>query len=286
MTSGTGGSIRAREREIAAQFLGGFPWPMLLWALVNTSVWLSLWPLVMLGVIPLWLGFLIACITTTLSYLPSHDAQHDIYFPRGSRWHWLNELIGHYALIPLATPLAPLRLTHLEHHKFANDPDRDPDFHMNAAGPLQALWKAMTKGQAANDRYGATLRRLGTPAAKRAIWQGLATKLAFYGILTVLAWTGWPLEAALLWWLPRHIGLTYINFYLSWAPHYPDPQQGRYRDTRAFRSRLGSIGSLGMQYHIVHHLYPTMAFHRNRAAFRALRSTLIAQGSELGGLER
>jgi beta-carotene hydroxylase len=73
-------NLRAHEKAIAEQFIGGFSWPMVLWALTNTTVWLALWPLVMMGILPLWLGFIIAIISIALSYLPSHDAQHDIIF--------------------------------------------------------------------------------------------------------------------------------------------------------------------------------------------------------------
>ncbi len=279
-------TLRAREKQIAEQFMGGFPWPMVLWAVANTSIWLALWPLVMTGFMPLWLGFIIATGNITLGYLPSHDAQHDIIVPRGSRHHWFNEAIGYYSLIPLATPLSTLRVTHLEHHRHANDPLLDPDFHMNASGIAEALWKSVTKGQKRNDRYGPTLQRLGTPAAKRAIIEALIATVMFFGILSVLAWTGWAFEALFLWWLPRQIASVYINFYLSWAPHYPKPKQGRYRDTRGFKSLVGNLGSSGMQYHIVHHLYPTIPLYKTPAAFRALQPILEEQGCDLGGLER
>ena len=191
-------SPRAQERAIAAQFAQGFPWLMLIWPLLNTSLWLALWPLVMLGIVPLWLGFIIACVNVTLSYLPSHDAQHDIFFAHGSRWHWLNDLIGQFSALPLALPLSTLRVTHLEHHRHANNPELDPDFHMDAPSVWPALVKAMTKGQACNDRYGPTLQRLGTAASKQAMLHGLLGKLLYFGILTALAWSGYPLEAALL----------------------------------------------------------------------------------------
>lgn len=278
--------LRKQERMIASRYTGGFSWFMLLWPLLNTSLWLLLWPLVLLGIMPLWLGFLVACVNMTLSYLPSHEAQHDIYFARSSRWHWVNELIGYFSLIPLALPLSVLRITHLEHHRHANDPDLDPDFHMNASGVGEAIVRSITKFQASNDRYGPALVRLGTPEAQQALLLALVFKVLFFSILAVIAWTGWPLEAALLWWLPRHFGMAYLSFFLSWAPHYPNPQLGRYRDTRAFKSKLGNIASLGMQYHLIHHLYPTIPLNRHPAVFREMRENLLAQGCELGGLTR
>jgi beta-carotene hydroxylase len=281
----TNRGLRARERDIAERFTGGFPWPMFAWGIGNTALWLSLWPLVLAGILPLWAGFLIACFIMAVAYLPSHEAQHDVYFSRHSRWHWVNELIGQIALIPLALPLSVLRVTHLEHHRHTNDPDLDPDYYMNADTVRGALWKAMTKFQPRNDDYARALQRLGTPAAKRALLETLASRVLYYGILVALAWTGLAIEAALLWCLPRLVGLTYTNFFLSWTPHYPAPEQGRYRNTRSFKSAVGHYGSSGMQYHLIHHLYPTIPLHRHRSAYRALLPILREQGCDLGGLK-
>ncbi len=277
-------SLRAREKAIADQFIGGFPWLMVLWPIANTSVWLALWPLVFSGALPLWAGFLIATFNLSVSYLPSHEAQHNIIFPEGSRWHWVNELVGWFSLIPMWTPLSVLRVTHYEHHRHANDPELDPDYPMAAPTALQGLAKAIVKNQPRHDRYGATLQRLGTPAAAQAMLHGLLARASLYTILAVLAWSGHVWEALFLWWLPIKISSVYINFYLSWAPHQPMTQTGRYRDTRSFRSLWGTIGSSGMQYHIIHHLYPTIPLYRTPAAFRALRPILEERGCDLGGM--
>lgn len=277
-------SLRAREKAIAEPFMTGFPWVMFIWPLVNTTVWLSLWPLVMSGAVPLWAAFPIAIISVTASYLPSHDAQHHIFVSEGSRWHWINELIGWFSLIPMCAPLSVLRVTHFEHHRHTNDPELDPDFPMAASTLMGAIGKAIVKSQPLHDRYAATLQRLGTPAAKRAGLHGLLSKMVLYSILAALAWTGHVWEAVFLWWLPLKIGSVYVNVYLSWAPHQPMTGRGRYRETRAFRSMWGNIGSSGMQYHIIHHLYPTIPLNRNPAAFRALRPILEERSCDLGGM--
>ena len=66
------------EREIAARHIDKFPYFAVIWAFSNFAIWLALWPLVFIGVIPVWLGFVIATVNITLSYLPSHEAHHDI----------------------------------------------------------------------------------------------------------------------------------------------------------------------------------------------------------------
>jgi beta-carotene hydroxylase len=59
---------------------------------------------------------------------------------------------------------------------------------------------------------------------------------------------------------------------------------GRYRDTRAFRSRVGNLMSSGMQFHILHHLYPRIPLLRHARAYEALRPFLVVRGCRLDGL--
>ncbi len=54
------------ERKIARRHSGMFPWLMVIWAFGNLVFWLSLWPLVLLDVMPLWLGFILATISLSL----------------------------------------------------------------------------------------------------------------------------------------------------------------------------------------------------------------------------
>ena len=267
------------ERDIARQHIGKFPYLAVFWAFSNFAVWLSLWPLVMFGVLPLWAGFLIATLNIMLSYLPSHEAQHDIVAMPGSKLRWLNELVGHVSTIPLVLPFRVARLTHIQHHKHANDPALDPDYSTSANSPLQAIWKSLQNRQPGTENaYGATLIRLGR---QDVVVDYILYEIIYYGVLFTLAWTGFALEAALLWWLPRHIALTYIQYYLSWAPHHPANETGRYRNTRSFRSLLGNIGSMGMQYHIIHHLHPRIPLYRTPQAYWQMRPVLDARGCRI-----
>ena len=81
--------------------MGRVPWEMVAWGLGNFLFWLSLWPLTFTGVIPLWAAFLLSTLSITICYLPSHEAQHSIIGAKGSRYRWLNELVGHVSTILL-----------------------------------------------------------------------------------------------------------------------------------------------------------------------------------------
>lgn len=275
-----------REREIASRHLDKFPYLAVFWAFANFATWLALWPLVFTGTLPLWAAFPIATLNIMLSYLPSHEAQHDIIAKPGTKLRWLNELIGHMSTTPLVLPYRVARLTHMEHHKHANHPELDPDYSSTATGPWDSIWGTIKNNQPRSaggfNAYGKTLERIGRPDV---ILDGVLYQLAFYGILFALAWSGYAIEAALLWWLPRHIATIYIRFYLSWAPHHPGQETGRYRDTRSFRSIFGNIGSMGMQYHVIHHLHPRIPLYRTPRAYWEMRDILEARGCDVGGLK-
>lgn len=277
--------LQKLEREIAEKHLGKFPFLAVFWSIANFVTFLALWPLVLFGIIPLWLGFCIATVCVTISYLPSHEAQHDIIAKPGTKLRWLNELVGWIGSIPLVIPYPVLKYTHLEHHKHTNNPDLDPDYYVHADTPLQSIWKGIqsrqprTKG-AQNDSYGTTLVRI---KKEGLITVSALMVLGFYTLLITLAWSGFAIEAALLIWLPRHLGLSYITFFLAWAPH-TGLETGRYKDTRSWRSIVGNIGSLGMQFHLIHHLYPRIPLYRTPLAYWEMKPILEQRKCELGKL--
>lgn len=273
------------EREIAARHIDKFPYFAVAWAFTNLAIWLALWPLVFMGIIPLWLGFIIATLNVTLSYLPSHEAQHDIIAKPGTKLRWLNQMVGHLSTIPLVLPYRVAKITHMDHHKHANDPDRDPDYSTHAPGPLQAIWKSLVNRQPrATGGFNAYADILQRKERMDVLLDGIVFQLVHYVTLFALAWSGYAIEAVLLWWLPRHIALTYIQFYLSWAPHHPGNETGRYRDTRSFRSIFGNIGSLGMQYHVIHHLHPRIPLYRTPKAYWEMKPILEARGCDVHAL--
>lgn len=278
-------ALMRAEREVAARHVGKFPYFAVIWAFSNLACWLALWPLVFMGYVPVWLGFIIATANITLCYLPSHEAQHDIIARPGDKLRWLNELVGHLSLIPLVLPYRLAKLTHMEHHKHANHPELDPDYYVHAPTALQSLWKGIKDRQPRAPEglkgYGDTAMRLGKPGF---VLEAVIFEITFFGILFACAWNGFAIEAALLWWLPRHIAISYIRHYLSWAPHHPATEMGRYRDTHSFRAILGNIGSLGMQYHTVHHLHPRIPLYRTPRAYWEMREIIEARGADVSKL--
>ena len=272
------------ERKIAGKYMGTVPWGAVVWGIGNCLVFIALFPLVLLDILSLWVAFPIATLNVMLAYLPSHEAQHNIIAGQGKPLRWLNELVGWVSTIPLVFPYRVLRATHMEHHKHTNHPEKDCDIDTHAKSNAHFFYKQLINRQPASARNGAYGRCLQRIGQEHLMMDAVIMQSAYLVIMFTMAWTGHAIEAAFLWWIPKMIGEAYLIYYLAWAPHHPGHEQGRYKDTRAFKSRFGNLVSMGMQFHIIHHLYPRIPLSLTPAAYRELRPVLARRGCDLGGL--
>ncbi|WP_284126552.1 fatty acid desaturase [Parerythrobacter aestuarii] len=270
------------ERDIARKYSGKVPWETVAWGLLIPPIWLANWALALTGTIPLWAGFVISTLALMFTYAPNHDAQHDIIGRQGTRWRWLNEFLGHWTSWMLVLPFNTLRVTHLDHHRHTNDEELDSDITTHAETAWGAVWASILQRQPSAKRaqdYRASLERAGR---EDLIKLTALYKLGFFIGLFALAWNGLAIEAFLLWWLPYQLAMTYIIFFLSWAPHSPGMAQGKYRDTKSWKSKLGDPLSMWMGYHVVHHLHPYIPLLKTKPAYWDMRPILEARGVKLG----
>ncbi|MDJ0847314.1 MAG: fatty acid desaturase [Myxococcota bacterium] len=232
---------KRKEAAIARRYMGRVPWEMVVWGLGNFALWLSIWPLTLAGVLPLWAAFVLSTLSITVCYLPSHEAQHSIIATEGSRLRWLNELVGHVSTIPLLLPYRIAWITHKQHHAHANDPELDPDYGNKGDTWWQAAWNGIQARQfGAGDGYKNALRRSEDPNLGKAFREATILSLSYYAVLTTLAWTGHAIEAALIWWLPRHIAMTYIQIFHHLFPRIPLFQTGpAYHEMRRMLDERG-----------------------------------------------
>lgn len=284
-------ALLLQERAIASEYFAHAAGmrAYVIAALGGCALWLAFFPLTMLGLAPLWACCLASCVFAAGGYLIAHEAIHDNVAARGGGREWLNRLVGYAGTLPLAFPFSAARLLHLEHHNHCSDPERDPDYIDKAPSLAHAWLRTWLNRQPGHSGSVRTFRRvlgaIGTPAAQRAMREMKAFQLVYLLALFAMAWAGFALEAALLLWLPRQVGLSYIRVYLSWAPHHPhEGRGGRYQAARIFRSRAGSILSMGMETHLIHHLYPNIPNHRTRAAYFALKPILAKRGVDVSAL--
>lgn len=274
----------AEERDIGLKYLPK-TFEMVPYVIITIGGflgWLAMFPLTMTGLAPLWVGFVYSTVFACACFILSHEAMHGNIGRPGTPMRFWNEVTGQVATIIIIFPFAMARLMHLEHHRHCNDPENDPDYADDGRNAFDALYKTWLNRQPGPTNsihhYRRVVTRIGTVQAKFALRQTLLLRLFALSVMFVMCWTGYAFHAALLWWLPCHIGTSYIRFWLSWAPHHPRDGRGRYDNTVLFKSKAGHWLSMGMQYHLIHHLCPWIPNHRTKDAFEEMRPLLEKRG--------
>ncbi len=270
-------SIEA-ERKLARTFMGRIEWEMILIGVLQFTTWIVTWVLVIQGIIPLLVGFLIALFTACNAYLPSHAGQHGHLSGGRKNLQWLDYLVGQISVIPLAQSHEILKATHLKHHAHTNDPDMDPDFfHGNAKN----WWEAAVNVNIAYNDEGPALRAIenhqeNDPKFKEALEKGGSWAFLFYFAQIILA-VLYPIETLLLWWIPKRVATSYLGIVFSYFPH-SGLEKGRYKDTRFWTNRMPRFLNHSMQIHTMHHMYPRICHYDEAKAIEALKPFMIERG--------
>jgi len=230
-----------KEKEIARSFSKRFQWEMILIGVGQATVWLSLWPLVINGYISLFLGSVIATICALIAIMFPHDL---------------------------------MRCTHMKHHAYTNNPEKDPDYDTASA---KSLWEVISATQAGVSKYQLIAKIYENDKAfMKSFNKGMNMGLLYRAILLTLV-VLFPLETLLLWWLPSKIGVIYLSTFFSWYPHY-QAETGRYKDTRFWSHWMPRYLNHSMQLHFIHHLHPGIGHYDEPKAIEALKPFLIARG--------
>ncbi|MDG1399213.1 MAG: fatty acid desaturase [Candidatus Binatia bacterium] len=269
----------AAERRIARQFIGRFQWEMVLIGLGQFTLWLAVFVAGIQGALPLWAGFPIALVCCCFAYLPSHEAQHGNIAGKNERLKWLNELVGHVSLSNLCYPYRFAQATHMRHHAFTNDPDRDTDYHYS--GPH--WWHAARGVHRDPPQEILELHMNEDPVFAQDLAASLPVKKLF-SLLMLICAVAWPLPTFFLWWLPSRIALSYTTVFFAWMPHHPADQQERYQLARFWRlPMVPRFAVQSMTHHAIHHLYPRIPHWSQPQALKALRPFIEAH--EMRGAE-
>ena len=92
----------------------------------------------------------------------------------------------------------------------------------------------------------------------------LASVLAIYA---VAAWWGAFWDLVLLWFVPFVLSKILMDWYINYLPHVALPPH-RFHGTRIVDVPWLTYAVLAHNSHAIHHLWPTIPWHRYRATFR------------------
>ncbi|WP_171099564.1 fatty acid desaturase [Ruegeria sp. HKCCD7255] len=227
-----------------------------------------LWPLLVLPQ-----GVLLVFLFTL-----SHECTHKTPFRSG----WLNEVVGHLVSIPIALPFTWFRYYHLAHHKWTNDPEKDPELGGkprpdNWPSLLIYLsgwpyWSGMAKTLVLN-----ALGRIDAPFLPSR--QHRAMRIEARLLLTLYAAAGLSLFfSPLLFWiwiLPVLVGQPALRLYLLAEHGLCPPVANMLENSRTtFTNRIIRFLAWNMPYHAEHHAFPNVPFHHLPALHREARTHL------------
>jgi ring-1,2-phenylacetyl-CoA epoxidase subunit PaaE len=231
-------------------------------------VWGASAALALTGAWPLWASVLPSAVASYLLFTVAHDAAHRSL----SSSEGVNAWLGRISLLFFAphAGFRTWRFIHMQHHRFTNHDDgSDPD-HYTHRGPR---WQLPLRWLTIDIYY---LRWYVPQLARRP--RGEKAELAAFWAILVGACaaaiaTGHVAELLLLYLVPMRLAIVWLGFAFDYLPHHGlhlTPSQDRFKTTRnrVGLERLLSPLLLYQNYHLVHHLHPTIPFHRYIAVWR------------------
>ena len=201
------------------------------------------------------------------------------------RLNWVNQWLGRLSMpfVSVWGTYPMFKYIHIEHHRNTNeDIHTDPDA-WTEQGPswqLPLRWLAMDAWYL---RF--YLPRIGRRPRKQAV--GFAGNLAVVLALTaVLFGTGYGWALVLIYLVPQRLGVGVLAWWFDWLPHHDLGVTARVDRFRATRVRVGWEWLMNplmfyQNYHLVHHIHPTIPFYRYMRAWERTENDYLDRNAEI-----
>ena len=232
-----------------------------------------------------WLAAAVVIHGVALSALfcAAHESVHRTAF----RSRCINDIVASACGVALLLPSRWFRLFHAAHHRYTQDPARDPELAgwkpatgvgivLHASGLL--YWWAMA-GVIVTLSLGRADVTFLPPGHRRRVIAQARAYLVVYTLLLIASIAGRSLLAVQLWLLPAVVGQPFLRAFLL-AEHTGCPQV---RDVLASTRTTNTNGLVrlitwNMSFHAEHHVQPQVPFHQLPALHRAIGSQVHVIG--------
>jgi ferredoxin-NADP reductase/fatty acid desaturase len=257
------------------------------------------WPVVgiFLGALAVFVFSTWAAVTDTLPVLATvllsaaaifvlftvlHDAAHYSV----STHRWVNVAFGRVAML-FVSPLISFKsfaFIHIEHHRNTNDDDgSDPDHFVSGA----PWWQVPVRFPLMDVPYLTFLVRNVRRRPRAEVLETSVLMGSTVAVIVACAFTGHLWTLAVRYLIPARVAMFVLAWWFDWLPHHDledTQQENRYRATR---NRVGSEWILtplllSQNYHLVHHLHPSIPFHRYVATWRRNEEAYLERDAAIG----
>ena len=216
-------------------------------------------------------------------FAPLHETVHRTAF----RTRALNDIVASLLGAVLLLPARYFRAFHFAHHRFTQDPARDPELAAPKTDSMRRYLLSVLGWYYWKDRLttiprhalGRVTEAFVPPAQHRTIVREARLHLLLYGAILAVSWLTGSWAAAHYWLLPALMGQPFLRFYLlaehTGCPLVPD----MFKNTRTTLTTAPLRWlAWNMPYHVEHHAFPALPFHALPAAHRLIRDRIAVLG--------
>jgi fatty acid desaturase len=242
--------------------------------LTGCCIWLAR------GTLWIWPAMWLHGVVLIFLFTPLHECIHRTAFKTRA----LNEAVAFAIGVLIVLPREYFRAFHFAHHRFTQDPARDPE--LGAPKPVNLrqwlwhvsgipYWIAQVRGTIGHALGRAPETFYKDERQRRAVIPEARIVLAIYALVAVVSIAAGSSAALVYWVVPALLGQPALRLYLmaehGLCPLVPDMLENtRTTYTNAFMRAL----AWNMPYHAEHHAYPAVPFHRLAEVNRVLAPRL------------
>ncbi len=205
------------------------------------------------------------------------NTMHEAVHSNISKIRWINNWVGRLSALSLIAPYKGFRYMHLAHHRHLNIPGKDPDLWC-ARKYLFLRW--LTQNYYYYNYFLKTIRVQKTSDIIDSALQMLAQFILIY-----LLWIfdgGYTFLIA--WFIPSKLAVLWLSYCFSYIPHIPHDcktQTTRYTATVMRTSPWLTLPCVYQNYHLIHHLYPSIPFYNYGKVWRIGEDFYKSQGTRV-----
>lgn len=196
-----------------------------------------------------------------------HDASHGV----AHRNRVINAAVGHVAAVLQGFVYPVFTRVHMQHHAHVNDPENDPDHFVSTGGPLWLI--------AVRFFYHEIF------FFQRRLWRNY--ELLEWGIsrsilvIVVLLGCQFNFLSYILsyWFVPAGLMGLLLGLFFDYLPHRPFVDRSRWKNARVYPGWLLNVLLLGQNYHLIHHLWPSIPWYNYQKAYYQMKPLLDTNGS-------
>lgn len=281
--------LASKNKEAIAsahKYMGSPAWlTVVLTGFVCTGFVVNLW-LFSIGVTPEWLTLVVLAALTYMAYTPLHEAVHGNIHGNAEKLKWLNDLCGYLVAPIIAVPYASHRVEHMAHHRYTNQPGKDPDFIVShiSSGPWTAFLTVLRFVWVQNTFFVTHHWKTATLGKRLTYFAELSVSIGWRVIFLLMIDQPWAVAIVLVGYL---IGGAFTAYWFAYRPHIPYQETKRYRNTCSLIMPTWIKPLewfwLGQNLHSIHHLFPRVPFYRYHALHQDIEHILRAHGTPILG---